>query len=79
MDYEIFQEPIDLTPGPRPGRPSKWPFRTLKVGEGFYVTDKVDRIRVKAAIYNWNWRLKDEGKRFICKPVAIGLRIQRVR
>lgn len=57
------------------GRPVRYPFEQLEPGQSFYVFNDVPGVRtMRNLTYRWGKRLN---RRFVCKVVDLGLRVDR--
>ena len=69
---------VVMPPPSKKGRPTKYPFRQMKVGDSFFVPDengKKMRDVVGASTANWG---KAHGAKFSCRSVDGGTRVWRV-
>jgi hypothetical protein len=66
---------------PKKGRPFKYPFNALKVGQTFWVPDKNNYVALYVAVWRRNRVSKDQG--FVLsrgdRNGRTGFRIQRIR
>jgi hypothetical protein len=79
-EFKVQSGPIDevIRLGGEKGRPCKYPFPTMVVGDYFTVGNGLDRTwpSVKRMVIYWNNKYGE--RRFGSKVTGVGLKVQRV-